>query len=374
MRKKLKSKKRIVLKVGSSVLTNDQGMPKSSQFRALASEVAWLGEQNKKVVVVSSGAIAAGMHRLGHARKPHLIGQLQAMAAAGQTALMHEYEKAFAKHGLLAAQILLTQDDLSNRRRYLNARHTLYEILRFKMIPVINENDSVAVHEIKVGDNDNLSALVANVVEADLLILLTDIDGVFEEDPRLKKNARRLSVVENIGPSLKKKATGTLRPGSTGGMLTKLEAAEKAIRHGVSTVIANGKTKDIVKKILAGEDVGTLILPHEGKERLSSKKHWLAYGLRAQGRISVDSGAREALVHRGKSLLPSGVQAMKGSFSKGDPIDICVGDAKPFARGLASCSSFELQKIMGHSTKEIENILGYSSFEEVVHRNDMVIL
>lgn len=374
MRRQLKNKKRIVIKIGSSVLVDEAGKLCAAKCRALASEVAAVIKKNIKVVVVSSGAIAAGLHRLGMKRKPEDIPLKQAIAAAGQTALMHEYEKAFAKYGMKVAQILLTREDLSNRRRFLNARHTLFELLKLGIVPIINENDTVAVDEIMVGDNDNLSALVTNVAEADLLIGLSDVDGVFEVDPRIHPEAKRLSTIEQITPKLKTGATGSTRKGSTGGMVTKLEAAEKAQRFGVITLIANGNEKRIIQRLLAGEDLGSLIVPKGGRDRLSAKKHWLAYTLHPVGGIIVDQGAKTALMDKGKSLLPSGVRACEGHFLQGDPIDLRLEGERPFARGLTSYSSAELDKIKGHKTGEIEEILGYKYFDEVIHRNDMVIL
>ncbi len=373
MRESLINKKRIVLKIGSSTLSKAGTGLDAERFREIAAQVAKLVARKIKVILVSSGAIAAGMHRLNFSRKPTLIPQKQAIAAAGQTALMHEYEKAFAEHGLLPAQILLTRDDLANRRRFLNARHAIGELLEWGILPVINENDTVAVHEIKVGDNDNLSALVTNLVEADLLIILTDIDGVYEADPRVQKNAQRLSLIRNIDEQLKAGAGDTLRAGSTGGMRTKLEAAEKAAHFGVATLVLDGSAPDILERALQGEDLGTLVLP-KMEDRLSAKKHWLAYTLQPVGHLVVDSGAKEALTQRGKSLLPSGIKECQGNFSVGDPIDLVVPGEQPFARGLTSYSSEELRKIMGHKTSEIEKILGYKYFDEVIHSDDMVIL
>ncbi|MFO1462909.1 MAG: glutamate 5-kinase [bacterium] len=374
MRDQLKKKKRLILKIGSSILTDPEGRLDPKVFQRLAAEVAELCEGGRKVILVSSGAIAAGMKRLGFEKKPHLIPQKQAMAAAGQTALMHEYEKAFAKHGLHVAQILLTRDDLGDRRRFLNARHAIAELLRLGVIPIINENDTVAVHEIKIGDNDNLSALVTNVAEADLLIILTDIDAVYDADPKIKKDAKRLSVVESVDRALYKGASDTLRAGSTGGMRTKLEAAEKAADFGVTTVIANGREPRVVERLLAGEDLGTVLLPKGGTDRLTAKKHWLAYTLRPRGALLVDAGAKEALMAKGKSLLPSGVRDIEGDFSQGDLIEVKVAGEAPFARGLSSYSAKELGQIKGCKTGEIEKILGYKYFDEVIHRDDLVLL
>lgn len=373
-RLQLAEKKRLVIKLGSSVLVDQENRLSAARIRSLTKAVAELWNRGTQVILVSSGAIAAGLNRLGRVQRPHQIPLKQALAATGQTALMYQYEKSFSKHSIPVAQVLLTLDDLSNRRRFLNARHTLYELLKLKILPIINENDTVAVHEIKVGDNDNLSALVTNVVEADLLINLSDVDGVFEKDPRVDPQAKRISLIERIDNWLKNQAGDTLRIGSTGGMMTKIQAAEKAQRFGVATVIANGKRRDILEKILTGKDVGTLILPKEGRARLSGKKYWLAYGLKAQGKLIVDAGAQEAVLKRGKSLLPSGVRSIVGHFHQGDPVDLALQNGKPFARGLTSYSSAELDQIKGVKSSEIEKILGYKYFDEVVHRNDLVLL
>lgn len=374
MRAKLKNKKKIVVKVGSSVLVDEEGKISASQFRALVKDLAVVVSSGVKVILVSSGAIAAGLSRLGISRRPHQIPKMQAIAAAGQTALMHEYEKAFGKHGLKCAQVLLTREDLSNRKRFLNARHTIQEIFKLGLVPIINENDTVAVHEIKVGDNDNLSSLVTGLAEADLLIGLSDVSGVYEEDPRLNPDADRIPTIRNITSRLKKGATGSHRVGSTGGMVTKLEAAEKAQRFGVATIIANGKEKNIIQRLLRGEDIGTLILPKNDSDRLSGKKHWIAYHLRSAGTLVVDRGAREVLLKKGKSLLPSGIKKVEGHFQQGDPVDLKVQGGKAFARGLVGYSSAELDKIQGCKSREIEGILGFKNFDEVIHRDDMVIL
>ena len=374
MRPTLKSKRRIVIKVGSSALVGEDNQLSAARCRELARQIAPLVRGKRQVVLVSSGAIAAGLGKLGRTRKPHQIPLKQALAATGQTTLMQHYEKAFARYDLMVAQILLTLDDLSNRRRFLNARHTLDELFGLNILPIVNENDTVAVHEIKVGDNDNLAALVTHLVEADLFINLSDVDGVFEEDPRLNPKARRISVIEHIDSFLKVKAGDTLRTGSTGGMQTKLEAAEKAQRYGVASVIANGRQKNILTQILEGRDVGTLILPKEGRDRLNSRKYWLAYSLKPCGSLVVDGGAKKALMERGRSLLPSGVQDIVGRFNQGDPIDLQVSGEAPFARGLTCYSSSELSQIKGAKSADIEKILGYKYFDEVIHRNDLVLL
>ncbi len=253
--------RRVVVKIGSSVLLNDSSGLSVAFFKTLSLQVDQLRRQKIEVVLVSSGAIAAGMHRLGLKKRPDSISRKQALAACGQTALMHHYEKAFGKLKIPVAQILLTKEDLKNRPRYLNARHTLFEVLKMRALPVINENDTVAVEEIKWGDNDNLSALVAHLAEADLLVLLTDIDGVYTADPTINKRAKKLSLIQNIDATHKQFASGTKKEGSVGGMLTKLEAAEKAAHFGIPTVITKGRTKNILMKIAAGEKVGTMVLP-----------------------------------------------------------------------------------------------------------------
>ncbi len=374
MRKQLQNKKRLIIKIGSSILVNEEGQLLSQRFRKIAKTVAELRENKVEVALVSSGAIAAGMSRLNMHRKPKRISLKQAVAAAGQHALMFEYEKAFAKHQLKVAQVLVSRDDFANRRRYLNIRHSLFEIRKLGLIPIINENDSVATDEIKFGDNDNLSALVTSAYEADLLIILSDVDGVYDLDPYTYPDAKRLSMIEKIDEQVKLGATDTLRPSSTGGMRTKLEAAEKAQHYGVATLIASGHSSNVIQRILQGKDIGTLIIPQDGDNRLSAKKHWLAYNLKALGSLRIDPGAGEAL-KKGRSLLSSGVMKVEGNFNKGDPVDIfCKGEKKVLARGLTSYNSIEIEKIKGLKSSQIEKALGYKYMDEIIHRNDLVIL
>src|SRR5262245_46047879 len=300
----VKKAKTWVVKVGSSILTDAAGALDPSVFGGLASEVAFLIRAGLRVILVSSGAIACGMHKLGFKKKPHLIPQKQAIAAAGQITLMNHYEKAFAKEKIEVAQILLTRDDLANRRRYMNARHAIHELLGFGLVPIINENDSVVVEEIKFGDNDNLSALVTNVVEADLLVILTDIDGVYTANPQVDPEAKKIALIEDVDEKSHALAQDTLRAGSTGGMITKLQAAEKAALYGVATVITSGRSDHPLRDLYEGGEAGTLILPKETSLRLKRRKHWIAYTLKPLGRLEVDDGARSVILEKGKSLLP----------------------------------------------------------------------
>lgn len=363
---------RIVLKVGSQVLTAKGRSLNQAIFDRLAKEVSAAKKKGFEVVIVSSGAIAAGMSRLGLTEKPKTIPQKQASAAIGQSALMWNYERAFTFYGEKVAQVLLTRDDLSNRNRYLNARNTLLTLLDFGVIPIINENDTVAVEEIKFGDNDNLSALVTSLVNADLLVVLSDIDGLYDRDPRLHKNAKLIPLVPQVTVEMEMKASGTLSPISIGGMVTKLQAARKAALFGVPTILANGTVDGIIEKILRGEEVGTLFASEVNK--LNSRKHWIAFTLKARGKIIVDEGAKKAILQKGKSLLPSGVLSAEGKFGPSDPVVLTDTQGQDFAKGLSNYTSSEINKIKGLKTTEIEIKLGYKYSDEIVHRDDLVVL
>jgi glutamate 5-kinase len=363
---------RIVLKVGSQVLTAKGRSLSQAVFDRLARELSAAKKKGYEMVIVSSGAIAAGMARLGLLEKPKTIPQKQAAAAIGQSALMWNYERAFTCYGEKVAQVLLTRDDLSNRRRYLNARNTLLTLLGLGVIPIINENDTVVVEEIKFGDNDNLSALVTSLVNADLLIILSDIDGLYDRDPRLSKNAKLIPLVRQVTTEMEKKASGTLSPISIGGMVTKLQAARKAALFGVPMILANGMVEGILERIFQAEDVGTLFTSEVNK--LNSRKHWIAFTLEPQGRIIVDDGAKKAILQKGKSLLPSGVLAAEGEFSLGDPVVLVDLQKQEFAKGLSNYGSAEINKIKGLKTTEVENKLGYKYVDEIIHRDDLVVL
>jgi len=364
--------RRIVIKVGSSILASMERGLHHEVFSHLAKEISELKRQGYEIVLVSSGAIAAGMEKLGYKTRPQSITQKQATAAVGQSRLMNIYENFFSRHQQMVAQILLTHDDLSHRRRFLNARNTLLTLLELGIIPIINENDTVVVDEIKVGDNDNLSALVTNLIEADLLIILTNIDGICDRDPRLHPQARCVPLIEDIDVDMGDIIGDTGSQMSVGGMVSKIQAAKKASRFGIPTVVACGTRNEILHQILKGKEIGTLILPK--RVALSSRKHWIAFNLKPQGDVIVDEGAKKAIVQRGKSLLPSGVVKVRGSFDRGDSVS-CLGPrGKEFARGLVNYSAAELEKIKGLRSEEIEKNLGYKYSDEVIHRDDLVVL
>ena len=373
IRKKILGKgRRIVVKVGSSILASVEEGLHYDVFSRLTKEISELKRQGFEIVLVSSGAIAAGMEKLGYKTRPQAITQKQATAAVGQTRLMNIYENYFSRYQQMVAQVLLTHDDLSHRRRFLNARNTLLTLLELGIIPIINENDTVVVEEIKFGDNDNLSALITNLIEADLLIILTDMEGLCDSDPRANPNARCISLVEDIDVETEQTAGGTKSEMSVGGMVSKIQAARKASRFGIPTVVARGTREEILHQILKGKEIGTLILPKG--EALSSRKHWIAFNPKPRGDVIVDDGAKKAIVQKGKSLLPSGVVKIKGGFDRGDLVT-CLGPrGKEFARGLVNYSATELEKIKGLRSDQIESALGYKYSDEVIHRDDLVVL
>lgn len=364
--------KKIVVKIGTSILTEDDNQLSVSMIDSLTEQVSSLLKDNKKVVLVTSGAIGAGMGLLGIKRRPRSLPEQQATAAIGQSRLMRLYDESFKKRGRLTAQVLLTREDLKDRARYLNARNTLMTLLDHGVVPVVNENDTVAVDEIKFGDNDTLSSLVANLIGADLLIILSDIDGLYARNPVTGVRTSLVSLVKKITPEIENMADGTNRHVSVGGMATKIEAARIATHAGIYLVIANGKEKDVILRIIRGGEIGTLFL--SSPDKLDAKKHWIAYTSKSKGKIIVDTGAKDALLHRGKSLLSSGIVGLEGSFEPGDMVLIEEKSGKEFARGLANYSSSELEKIKGVKTGQIEDILGYKYYDEVVHRDNLVIL
>jgi glutamate 5-kinase len=367
--------RRVVVKLGTSVLTGGPAARSTGldrpYFSRLAAQVERLAAGGRETVLVSSAAIACGMHVLGLKERPRAIPLKQACAAVGQSGLMRAYEEAFAPHGRTVAQILLAADDLADRRRFLNARNTLRALLAARVVPVVNENDTVTVDEIRFGDNDTLSALVTNVVEADLLVILSDIDGLYDADPRREPSAQLLSQIDEVDDGVLAKAGGAGALGS-GGMATKLEAARKAALFGVPTLVANGRTEDVLARLLAGEPLGTLFRPRE--DRLASRKHWIAFGLTPSGTLTLDDGAVRAIVENGKSLLPSGVIAVAGRFEAGDSVRLVDSAGREVARGLVNYPSHEVERIARCKTTEIEARLGYKSLDEVVHRDDLVVL
>ncbi len=363
--------RRIIVKIGSGVLAHGDGLHRD-RIAALAAEIAALHRAGREVVVVTSGAVASGVAHLGLAQRPRTIPQKQAAAAVGQIGVMAAYEAAFAAHELRVAQILLTRDDFANRHRYLNAKHAMMALLEWRVVPVVNENDTVVVDEIKLGDNDNLSALTAVLVEADLLVILSDVAGLHTADPRRDATATPVPLVSAVTPELEAMA-GAGGPLGTGGMATKLAAAKKASASGIATIIADGTRPGVVAAALdPSTTTGTLVLPL--RDRLASRKRWIAYTLKPGGALVVDDGARGAIVAQGRSLLPSGVREVRGSFGVGACVQ-CLGlDGREFARGLVSYSAAELDKIKGRHSREIEGALGYKVGDEIIHRNDLVLI
>lgn len=361
---------RVVIKVGSSVLTSKHGVDLGIINR-LCDEISMLREQGRQVVIVSSGAIASGIRKIGLSEIPKTIPQKQAAAAVGQGSLIRAYEEAFRHYDLKVAQILLTSEDLTNRRRYLNARHTLQTLLDWGIIPVVNENDTVVVEEIKFGDNDNLSALIAQLTEADLLIALTDIDGLYDSDPRESQDASIITVIRRIDREVEGFAGDQPGVSGTGGMVSKLLAAKKVTSAGVPMIIANGRSRYILKQIFDGEEVGTLFV--SGERRLSSKKQWIAHTLKPQGEILLDEGAAVALKLRGKSLLSTGIIAVRGKFEDGAPVRCLGNNEEEIGIGLVNYSAEEIEKIKGVRSHKIEEILGYKHSDEVIHRDNFVL-
>jgi len=366
------SARRLVVKVGSSLVTDEgRGLDHAAVAR-WAEQVAQLKRSGRQVVLVSSGAIAEGVKRLGWKSRPKAIHELQAAAAVGQMGLVQAYEAAFAKYGLHTAQILLTHEDLADRRRYLNARSTLTTLLALDVIPIINENDTVTTEEIKVGDNDTLAALVTNLIEADAMVLLTDQEGLHTSDPR--KNAGATLVREGRAgdPALEMMAGGAGSAIGRGGMLTKVLAAKRAARSGASTVIANGREDDVLIRLAAGDAVGTALVAETAT--LAARKQWLADHVQLAGRVELDAGAVRALARDGKSLLPIGVIAVAGEFERGELVGVFGPDGREIARGLVNYSAQETARIMRRPSSEIEAILGYVDEPELIHRDNLVLL
>jgi glutamate 5-kinase len=359
--------RRVVVKIGSRLMSEDPaGRP-----AAIAAEVAGLRGRGVDAVIVSSGAIALGRQVLGLADRPRELPRLQAAAAVGQGQLMQRWERAFAAHGIPVGQVLLTHEDVADRARFLSARHALFALLEdFRAVPIINENDTVATDEIRFGDNDGLAALVVNLCGADALIVLTDVNGLHDADPA--RGGRRIPLVADIDEQVASVAGGPTSGLGLGGMASKVQAAKIAGRSGVPTVVAEGRRPDVLAAALAGEDIGTLFLPSAG--RLASRKHWIAFALRPAGAVTVDAGARAALVEKRKSLLPSGILGVSGTFSAGDAVSVLDAGGREFARGLCAYSAEEVERIRGRRSADIELCLGYKNLDEVIHRDDLVIL
>ena len=368
----LKQARRVVVKVGSALLTNDGRGLDRQMIENLAAQICTLVRDGKEVVFVSSGAIAEGVLRLGWSKRPERICELQAAAAVGQMGLVQAYETAFSAHGVKTAQILLTHADLSNRERYLNAREALLELLRLGVVPIINENDTVVTDEIKVGDNDTLGALVTNLIEADVLVILTDQRGLYTADPRKDPLAQFVSEASAGDPALEKMAGGAASSLSKGGMITKILAAKRAARSGSSTVIACGREENVLPRLAQGEAIGTQLTAVHAPWHARAK--WLADQLRAQGLVVLDAGAAKALMEKKTSLLPVGIKAVQGDFVRGDVVGCLAPDGTEIARGLVNYDSSQLRLIAGKHCEEFAAILGFSGPEEAVHRDNMVMI
>ena len=380
----LKGLKRVVIKVGSSIITKREKRNNewanelnANNVRLLARTIRQIVDRNCEVVLVSSGAIMAGRERLDLHRADLSIPEKQACAAIGQSYLMHTYEKKFEKEGIKVAQILLGHDDLRNRKRFLNAKHTLEALLEHKVIPIINENDSVTIDEIKIGDNDTLSATVACLLNAQLLIILSDVDGLFSRDPssKMREGDAPMKIIEHVDcitQKIEKLAGGSKSKVTVGGMYTKILAAKQTMSFGIPTLIVNGFDKSIPEKIYKGKSVGTLFWA--GREKIKKRKHWIAHTLKPSGKITIDSGAEKAILSRGKSLLPAGVIKVEGKFEFGNAVRILGEDGKEIARGLVNYNFRDLDSIMGMRTSAVKKIFEDNFYNEVIHRDDLTLL
>lgn len=368
----LKQAKRIVVKIGSALLTDEQGLLKTRFLSKLAGEINQLRAAGLEIILVSSGAIAAGLQVMKKPQRLATIPAKQAMAAIGQPRLMQAYGRALDKFQIKVAQVLLTSDDIHHRERYSHARNALRELLKQKIVPIFNENDTVAVSEIKFGNNDILSAHVTNLAEADALIILSDVAGLYTNNPRLDKQAKLISRVEVIDQTIKRMATAAGTSLGTGGMISKLLAAENVVGFGEEMIIADGRIKNVLPRLIAGEQIGTIFYPRGDK--LTARKSWIAYALKPKGQLQLDEGAVQALKNKGRSLLPSGLRSVEGRFGQGDCVALCDEQGQVFARGLINYEASAVRQLVGVKTSEIEKILGYKNSDELIHRNDLVIL
>jgi glutamate 5-kinase len=364
--------RRLVVKVGSSLVTNGgQGLDLAA-LAQWAAQIAALARAGRQVLLVSSGAVAEGMQRLGWKKRPHALHELQAAAAVGQMGLVEAYERCFREHGMRTAQVLLTHEDLADRRRYLNARSTLRTLLELGIVAIINENDTVATDEIRFGDNDTLGALVAQLVDADALVILTDQAGLYTADPRRDPHASFVHEARAGDPELERMAGGAGSAIGSGGMLTKVLAAKRAARAGAHTVIASGREPDVLRRLVAGEAIGTrLVAPHA---TLAARKQWLANQLQVRGRVHLDAGAARAIATLGRSLLPIGVTGVDGEFERGEAVACVAPDGREIARGLVNYGSSDARRIAGAPSAELETRLGWLGEAELIHRDDLVVL
>lgn len=369
LRNDFKKCRRIVVKVGTSTLTHPGGQLNLLRIEKLVRELADLHNQGIEVLLVTSGAIGTGANKMGLKKVPKTLPEKQALAAIGQGALLHMYEKIFAEYGKIVAQVLLTREDLDERIRYLNATNTLLTILSMQVIPIINENDTVVVEEIRFGDNDTLSTTVAGIVDADLLIILSDVDGLFDCDPRMNNEATLQTEVYEINREMEENSMNKGEAFSSGGMFTKLKAANMCMILGIPMVISNSSEENVIRRIISGEKLGTVFVPRE--EKMHARKKWIAFATVIHGKVMVDKGAELALIDRGKSLLPSGILRVEGNFERGTVIAVISSEGKEIARGLVNYSSSELELIKGINSTKIEKVLGAKDYDEVIHRNNL---
>jgi len=367
-----KQAQRWIIKIGSALLTKDGKGLDYDAIEDWTAQIAQLRQQGIEVILVSSGSVAEGMSRMGWTTRPTSLAELQAAAAIGQTGLIEAYETQFKKHKIQAAQILLTHDDVSNRKRYLNARNTLHALLKFKALPIINENDTVALEEMRLGDNDTLAALVANLVEANLLVILTDQDGLFNKDPRHHKDAVLISEESASNTKLLDYVGDIATTLGSGGMGTKLTAAQRAARSGCATVIASGRENKVLQRLSNGEEIGTLLIPDSSQ--IAARKQWIVGQVQASGTLYLDAGASKAILNNGTSLLPVGVKKADGAFNRGDVVDCKSPAGKVIARGLVNYSNSDVAKIYKTSSNKITKILGYKGEDELIHRDNLVII
>jgi len=371
-RENLAQVKRVVVKVGTSTLTHSTGKLNVQRMEKLVQELAALRDQGKEVILVTSGAVGAGMEMLGLTEKPKTIPEKQAAAAVGQGILMHTYEKLFSQYGQIVGQVLLTREDSVKRTRYTNSRNTLLTLLKMGVIPIINENDAVAIDELKIGDNDTLSAMVASIVDADVLIILSDVEGVYTDNPQSNPDAQLIDEIADITPELEALAGGAGSQRGTGGMYTKIQAGKIAVNSGVAMVIASGLRDGVLGHVLEGVPVGTIFLSKEN--RLQVRKRWLAFGARTHGVVAIDQGCEEAILSGGSSLLATGITAVMGDFKQGNTISIVTQEGREIARGIANYNGEDARKIIGVHTNQLAEILGSKPYDEVIHRDNMVLL
>ena len=362
--------KRVLIKIGSAVLTGEDGLDLHI-IEQLVDEIAQLTKEGRQIVIVTSGAIASGKHRMGITGKLKNMPQKQAAAAIGQSRLMRVYSNSFGKYGIFIAQILLTMSDLTDRKRYLNVRNTLSTLIDWGVIPIINENDTVSVDEIKFGDNDHLAAMITNIIDAHLLINLTSTEGLYDRSPSESKKAKLITLVKEFTEEIESAATDETTSVGLGGMKSKVIAAKAVTSSGIPCIIAPGKKKGILHDIFAGKEIGTLFLP--ASEHLSSRKYWIAFTLRSRGKLFLDDGAKMALIEEGKSLLPSGILNVEGDFSIGDPVSCVDMAGTQLAKGLVNYSSSDIRKIMGLKSSRIEQVLGYKDYDEIIHRDNLAV-